>query len=129
MEELERKPTPASAVCDEDRAMSLLVHAQTILDDEISDKTIAVDCLVKASQLGNEEAANLLAKCWDKNIGINEGNRQEVMISLKESKEQSRLKCAVEKLFGTLKKEGQEKIRSEDIKEALERAKEEIQVR
>lgn len=129
MEELQSIDSSSKlASANEDRASERLNHGKNLLEDENSDKSTAVECLLKASKLGNEEATSLLADCLNKGTGINEDNRQEVISRVKAAEEESRLRDAIEKLFGTLKKEGQEKISSEDIDEALKRAKEKIEV-
>ena len=139
MEELERKnvePQESRASASTSTKMDKssteqLIHAKKLLQgDSNSDKFAAIYCLVKASRLGNEEATDLLAQCLDEGRGISADNKQEVIscLKLKASERERRLKHAIQKLFGTIKKEGEEKIRSEDINDALQKAKEKIEV-
>ena len=90
----------------------------------------AVKILIAISRQGrNKEATDLLAKCLEESQqGITPETEDDVKWCVKIAEEEKRLRYAVEQLYNSVKKDGEDKVAIQDIDEAMKRAKEKQKV-
>ena len=92
-------------------------------------KEEAVKILIAISRQGrNKEATDLLAKCLEESQGITPETEDDVKWCVKIAEEEKRLRYAVEQLYNSVKKDGEDKVAIQDIDEAMKRAKEKQKV-
>ncbi|KAK3727042.1 hypothetical protein QZH41_012567, partial [Actinostola sp. cb2023] len=89
-------------------------------------KVEAIDLLVAVSKTGNKDATAMLTQCLDNGEGITNENRDIVEWCVKTPEVDKRLNHAMTELFMSLKKDGRENVTVQDIKDALNIAKEQI---
>lgn len=93
-------------------------------------KEEAVKILIAISRQGrNKEATDLLAKCLlEESQGITPETEDDVKWCVKIAEEEKRLRYAIERLYNSVKKDGEDKVAIQDIDEAMKRAKEKQKV-
>ncbi|KAL9983305.1 hypothetical protein ACROYT_G005453 [Oculina patagonica] len=85
-------------------------------------KEEAIRILMGISKQGNQEATTILATCLAAREGITPENENEVKWCIKTSEEEKRLRHAVEELYNSMKRDGEDKVALQDINEALKKA-------
>ena len=79
-------------------------------------KEEAVKILIAISRQGrNKEATDLLAKCLEESQGITPETEDDVKWCVKIAEEEKRLRYAIERLYNSLKKDGEDKVAIQDI--------------
>ena len=91
-------------------------------------KEEGVRMLIGISKQGNQDATTILAKCLEGREGITPENEHEVKWCIKTSAEEKRLQHAVEDLYNSMKKYGEDKVALQDIDEALKKTEEKLKV-
>lgn len=95
---------------------------------ELDKKEEAVKILIGISKQGNKEATAILEKCLEDREGINPDNEGEVMWCIKTTDEEKRLQHAVEELYNSMKKDGEDRVALQDINEALKKGEARLKV-
>ena len=107
-----------------------LSQAKELLQmSDLEKKEEAVRILIDISKRGNHEATTILAKCLAAREGVTPENEDEVKWCIKTSEEEKRLQHAVEEIYNSMKKDGEDKVALQDINEALKKAKAKLRVR
>lgn len=96
---------------------------------DLEKKEEAVRILIDISKQGNQEATTILAKCMAGREGVTPENENEVKWCIKTSEEEKRLQHAVEEIYNSMKKDGEDKVALQDINEALKKAEAKLKVR
>lgn len=96
---------------------------------DLEKKEEAVRILIGISKQGNQEATTILTKCLEGREGVTPENEDEVKWCIKTSEEEKRLQHAVEEIYNSMKKDGEDKVALQDISEALKKAEEKLKVR
>lgn len=96
---------------------------------DLEKKEEAVRILIDISKQGNQEATTILAKCMAGREGVTPGNEDEVKWCIKTSEEEKRLQHAVEEIYNSMKKDGEDKVALQDINEALKKVEAKLKVR
>lgn len=96
---------------------------------DLEKKKEAVRILIDISKRGNQEATTILAKCLASREGVTPENEDEVKWCIKTSEEEKRLHHAVEEMYNSMKKDGEDKVALQDINEALKKAQAKVKVR
>ena len=96
---------------------------------DLEKKEEAVRILIDISKRGNQEATTILAKCLASREGVTPENEDEVKWCIKTSEEEKRLHHAVEEMYNSMKKDGEDKVALQDINEALKKAQAKVKVR
>ena len=96
---------------------------------DLEKKEEAVRILIGISKQGNQEATTILAKCLEGREGVTSENEDKVKWCIKTSEEEKRLQHAVEEIYNSMKKDGEDKVALQDISEALKKAEEKLEVR
>lgn len=91
-------------------------------------KEEAVRILISISKQGNQEATTILAKCLAAREGITPENENEIKWCIRTSEEEKRLQHAVEELYNSMKRDGEDKVALQDIDEALKKAEANLKV-
>ena len=107
--------------------ISLTIKELLLLQDS-KKKEEAVSILIGISKQGNQEATDILKKCLEEKEGITPENEGDVKWCVRTSEEEKRLQHAVEQLYNSMKKEGEDKVARQDIDEALKRAEAKLKV-
>ena len=102
---------------------------ELLLLSDLEKKEEAVRILIGISKQGNQEATTILAKCLEGREGVTLENEDEVKWCIKTSEEEKRLQHAVEEIYNSMKKDGEDKVALQDISEALIKAEEKLKVR
>jgi len=89
---------------------------------DLQKKEEAVRILIDISKQGNQEATTILAKCLASREGVTPDNEDEVKWCIKTSEEEKRLHHAVEEMYNSMKKDGEDKVALQDINDALKKA-------
>ena len=89
-------------------------------------KVEAIELLVAVSKTGNKDATAMLTQCLDNGEGITNENRDIVEWCVMTPEVDKRLNHAMTELFMSLKKDGRENVTVQDIKDALNIAKEQV---
>ena len=101
-----------------------------LLSQDSTKKEEAVRVLIGISKQGNnKEATVILTKCLEEREGITPENQDDVKWCVKTSEEEKRLRHAVEELYNSMKKDGEDKVAVQDIDEAMKRAEAKLKVR
>ena len=95
---------------------------------DLEKKEKAVKILIGISKQGNQEATAILTKCLEGREGVTPENEDEVKWCIKTSDEEKRLQHAVEEIYNSMKKDGEDKVALQDISEALKKAEEKLKV-
>ena len=102
---------------------------EMLLSKDSQQKEEAVKILIAISRQGsNKEATDLLAKCLEESQGITPETEDDVKWCVKIAEEEKKLRYAVEQLYNSVKKDGEDKVAIQDIDEAMKRAKEKQKV-
>lgn len=102
-------------------------HANELLQmSDLEKKEEAVRILIGISKQGNQEATAILTKCLGDREGVTPENEDEVKWCIKTSEEEKRLQHAVEEIYNSMKKDGEDKVALQDISEALKKAEEKL---
>lgn len=104
-------------------------RAKELLQMSDLEKKEAVRILIDISKQGNQEATTILAKCLASREGVTPENEDEVKWCIKTSEEEKRLHHAVEEMYNSMKKDGEDKVALQDINEALKKAQAKLKVR
>jgi len=96
---------------------------------DLQKKEEAVRILIDISKQGNQEATTILAKCLASREGVTPENEDEVKWCIKTSEEEKRLHHAVEEMYNSMKKDGEDKVALQDINDALKKAQAKLKVR
>ena len=99
-----------------------------LLLQDTKKKEDAVNILTDISKQGNQEATDILINCLEEKEGITPENEADVNWCIKTSEEEKRLQHAIEELYNSMKKDGEDKVALHDISEALKRAEAKIKV-
>ena len=95
---------------------------------DLEKKEEAMKVLIAISKQGNQEATTILAKCLAGGEGVTPENENEVKWCIETSEEEKRLQHAVEEIYNSMKKDGEDKVALQDISEALKKAEENLEV-
>ena len=96
---------------------------------DLEKKEEAVKMLIGISKQGNQEATEILTKCLEGREGVTPENADEVKWCIKTSDEEKRLQHAVEEIYNSMKKDGEDKVALQDISEALKKTEEKLKVK
>lgn len=96
---------------------------------DLEKKEEAVRILIDISKQGNQKATAILAKCLAGGEGVTSENEDEVKWCIETSEEEKRLQHAVEEIYHSMKKDGEDKVALQDINEALKKAEGKLKVR
>ena len=88
----------------------------------------ALRILINISKQGNQEATTILAECLAAREGITPENEDEVKWCIRTTEEEKRLQFAVEELYNSMKKDGEDKVALQDINAALKKAEANLKV-
>lgn len=104
------------------------VAKEMLLLQDSKKREEAVSILIDISKQGHREATDILKRCLEVKEGITPENEVNVKWCIKTSEEEKRLQHAVEQLYNSMRKDGEDKVALQDIDEALKRAEAKLKV-